>query len=178
MKILISPYPAKLRGQPVSAKAYPHWNELVSLLKANSHEIIQIGVQGEQRIVGADQFYVNWPYDKLKQLMESCDTFISVDSFFPHFAHYHQLKKGVVLWGKSNPRIWGYPKNENLFVSEANFWPFQYLDWETAIHDPSVFVSPKQAVWAVERILHARTSHLGTAERPATIQGSPQLATT
>lgn len=158
MRVLIAPYPAKLRNQPISAKHYPSWPELVSMLKVNGHEIIQIGVQGEERIEGVDQFVVGWPFDKIKTLMESCDTFVSVDSWFPHFAHYHRLKPGVVLWGKSNPRVWGYAENENLIVGEDKFRQFQYMDWESEPHDPSVFVPPRQVAWAVERLLNSTVS--------------------
>jgi hypothetical protein len=178
MKILISPFPAKPRNQPVSAKHYPYWEELVSLLKANGHEIIQIGVKGEPRIDGADQFIIGWPFDKLKQLMESCDTWIAIDSFWPHFCHYHRLKNGVVLWGKSDYRIWGYPENENLFVSEKNFREFQYCDWHDEPHDPSVFVPARQVVWAVERILNGRTQAAESANRPTAIRDGVSLAVT
>jgi ADP-heptose:LPS heptosyltransferase len=161
MKILIAPYAAKLRNGSTSAKQYPHWPELVSMLRANGHEILQIGVQGEQRIEGVDQFIVGWPFEKIRQLMDDCVAFVSVDSWFPHFAHYHRLKNGVVLWGKSSPRIFGYPDNENLFVSESNFRSHQYKDWENEPYDESVFVPPRQVVWAVERLIQ-RVNHAST----------------
>jgi len=177
-KILISPYPARLHSGIHNAKSFPSWDELVLMLKENGHEIIQIGVQGEVRIVGVDQFVINWPFDKLKTLMESCDTFISVDSWFPHFVHYHRLKRGVVLWGKSDHRVWGYPENENLLAGEEHLREFQYQDWETIEHDPRAFVPPKQVIWAVERILDASNTPSRPADRLAAIQGSSELAVT
>lgn len=177
-RILIAPYPAKLRNQPVSAKHYPSWSELVFMLKANGHEIIQIGVKDEPRINGVDQFIVGWPFPKIRTLMEECDTFISVDSWFPHFAYYYRLPRGVVLWGKSNPAIWGYPENENLFVSEANFRQWQYQDWESEPHDLSVFVPARQVVWAVERVLHGRTQAAESANRQTAIRDCTPMAVT
>jgi ADP-heptose:LPS heptosyltransferase len=177
-KILISPYPAKLRSGIHNAKSYPHWEELVLMLKENGHEIIQIGVQGEVRIVGCDQFVINWPYDKLKTLMESCDTFVSVDSFWPHFCHYHRLPRGVVLWGKSDHRVWGYPENENLLRGVEHLREFQYQDWETIEHDPRAFVPPKQVIWAVERILDASAKGTRPTERLVAVSRISELAAT
>lgn len=176
-KILIAPYPTALRSGILNAKSYPHWPELVSMLKRNGHEIIQIGIQGEQGIGEVDQFIIGWPFPKIRTLMEECDVFISVDSWFPHFAHYYRLPRGVVLWGKSNPAIWGYSENENLFVSEANFRQWQYQDWESEPHDPSVFVPARQVVWAVERILHGRSENLRPKNRQIVIRDGTQMAT-
>lgn len=178
-KILIAPYAAALRNGSTSAKQYPHWPELVAMLKANGHELVQIGIQGEQRIDGIDQFIIGWPFEKIRELMGQCATFISVDSWFPHFCNYHRLKNGVVLWGKSSPRIFGYPDNENLFVSDSNFRLHQYKDWESEPHDPAVFVPPRQVVWAVERMIqkadYVHAESLESADRPRSLSPIVQM---
>jgi len=165
VKILIAPYPAKLPSGAKSAKEYPHWPELVTMLKANEHHIIQIGIQGEQRIEGVDEFRIGLPLTRIRDLVGECDVWVSVDSFLPHLCAYYKLKNGVVLWGKSSPYIFGYPENENLFVSEKNFRQFQYCDWHNEPHDPSVFVPARQAVWAVERILTAPLRLLAASQQ-------------
>src|SRR5258707_727923 len=88
-RILVSP------GNVQNAKSYPHWVRLLELFK--DHEVKTIeGIMPEPVIIGL----VNW-----------CDVWVSIDSFLPHLVAHHNLKRGVVLWGKSDPLIFGYPKN-------------------------------------------------------------------
>jgi len=154
-KIIIAPYPARMRDGSRSAKSYPYWVELIAMLKANSHEVVQIGVTGEDRLDGVDAFLTNAPFSVLREVIDGADTWVSVDSWLPHFCNAYGLKRGVVLWGKSNPAIWGYEGNENLFQSVSNFRSFQFQQWEGEPYDATVFVHPRQVVWAVERVLLA-----------------------
>jgi hypothetical protein len=108
MKILIN------RGNVVNAKSYPYWEELIALLK--SHEIKEIkGILKEQEIIDL----VNWS-----------DVWISIDSFLPHLCKYYNLKNGIVLWGKSNPQIFGYSENVNILKSILNLRPDQFGEWK------------------------------------------------
>ena len=81
MKILISPYAARLFNGKESPKNYPHWPRLVQLLNQSGYEVVQIGVSGEARIEGVGQLILNWPFDKLRQLANDCETWIAVDNF-------------------------------------------------------------------------------------------------
>lgn len=124
MKILIVP------GNVHNAKSYPYWDELLELIK--DHEIRKIqGILTEQEIIDL----VNW-----------CDIFISIDSFLPHLAHYHKLKRGVVIWGKSDPKIFGYEENINLIKDINHLRSEQFKWWIDEPHDPKVFVSPEEIV--------------------------------
>jgi ADP-heptose:LPS heptosyltransferase len=161
-QIIIAPFAAKLRSGNRNPKNYPHFAELVARLNANSHEIIQIGVTGEDRIEGVEQHVLDWPFEKLKDLINDSDTWVSVDSWLPHFCHCYRLKPGIVLWGKSSPRIWGYDENENLWGGEHNLRPFQYKNWEEEEYDEKVFPSVMQIVWAVERRV-TKPRHVGVS---------------
>src|SRR5438128_1845698 len=105
MRIILAPYSAKLPSGKTNPKNFPFWAEVVEKLKAEGHEIIQIGVQGEQRIDDVDQFVIGWPFAKIRDLILECDTWLSIDSWLPHFCYTERLKPGVVIFGQSDPRI-------------------------------------------------------------------------
>lgn len=149
MRIIISPYSQKLRGKLTeNPKNYPWWPELIQLLQGN--ELIQVGVGDEPRLIGcAHEFNLSYP--KLKELLLSCDLFFSVDNFFPHFAH-HYGKHGVVLWGPSNPEIFGYSQNLNLYKDKSYFRPDQFGLWESCERIEEAFVSPTKVFEAFSSI--------------------------
>jgi len=143
MKILIAPWSKKMRpdwkGAPeINPKNYPSWVELINLLK--DHHIIQIGVEGEDKLV--DDFRSGLNLFQLKDLLKEVDLFISVDSFLPHLAHTVQ-KTGIVLWGPSNPKFFGYEENKNLLKDNKYLRPDQFGVWEQCKYDPDAFVSPE-----------------------------------
>jgi len=149
MKVVISPYSQKLRPpkeKEVNPKNYPYWKELIELLKG--HEIIQVGVNGEQRLVQDTRF--NWPLNDLKNLISECDFWISVDNFFPHLA-YHVNKRGVVLWGPSDPQLFGYPTNVNILKDKSYLRPDQYGIWESIEFDPNRFVKAEEVYKIVNK---------------------------
>lgn len=142
MKILIAPYSQKLRPpkekQP-NPKNYPWWPELITLLK--DHDITQIGIAGEVPLV---PLFVKTPsYDHIKELINKNDFWISVDSFLPHLARFTD-KKGVVLWGPSDPIIYGYKENLNILKDRANLRTNQFGIWEELDYKSDIFVSPEE----------------------------------
>jgi len=141
MKIIISPYSQKLRNNQENPKNYPYWAELINLLHEDGHEILQVGVVGEEPLCGKTVF--DYPLVMLKKKIMEYDTWISVDNFFPHFAQ-HVGKNGIVLWGKSDPKIFGYENNINLIKNRDNLRTHQYDIWENESYNPDVFVSPEQ----------------------------------
>jgi ADP-heptose:LPS heptosyltransferase len=80
--------------------------------------------------------------DSLAQLLREVDGFISVDNFFPHFANFHK-KSGVVLFGRSDPNIFGYPDNLNILKDRSLLRPQQFANWEDIEHTNDCFVPPK-----------------------------------
>lgn len=146
MKIIISPYSQKLRNGKENPKNYPYWKELIPLISEGNH-IVQIGVVGEEPLV--DNVLFNMPIPELREFIKDMDTFFSVDNFFPHFAH-HYGKHGVVLWGRSNPKIFGYSENLNLFKHVKYFREDQYGMWESTERIPEAFVEPVKVLEAIQ----------------------------
>lgn len=141
MRILIAPYSAKLPGGGNNPKNYNHWTELISLLK--EHQITQIGVSGEEQLV--PDFRVNLSARELRVLLETYDTFISVDSFLPHMAHYYE-KYGIVLFGQSDPELFGYKENINLLKSREYLRANPFSSWNEATFNPDAFITPELIV--------------------------------
>ena len=123
-KILIIP------GNIQNAKSYPHWDKLCELLK--DHEIKKIeGILPITQIVDL----VNW-----------CDKWVSIDSFVPHLCAYYDLKQGIVIWGKSDPEIFGHKHNINLLKDRKYLKPQQFQWWREEKFDPEVFISPEEII--------------------------------
>ena len=119
MKILIN------RGNLQNAKSYPYWEEFLVLAK--EHEIKEIkGILSEKEIIDL----VNW-----------CDIWITIDTFLPHLCAYNKLKKGIVIWGKSDPLLFGYPQNINLLKDRKYLRPDQFTFWTGVKNEPGSFVS-------------------------------------
>ena len=126
MKILIC------RGNFETPKSYPHWKELLELLK--DHEVKEIkGILTEDEIINV----VNWS-----------DIWITVDSFLPHLCTFKKLKHGIVLWGVSDPRVFGYETNINLLKSRDNLRSIQdqFKWWKDVPYNSDVFVTAEEIV--------------------------------
>jgi hypothetical protein len=126
--IVISPYSKKLRDGKNNPKNYPWWPELVSMI---NEPIVQVGIEGETQLV--DDFRKNLSLKELSDLILECRTWISVDSFFQHLA-WDIGKSGIVLWGQSDPLIFGHPENTNLlkdrkYLREKQFWWWEQCDY-------------------------------------------------
>jgi len=121
-----------LRSGATNAKSYPFWDELAELLK--DYEVQEIS---------------EMPLDELEKLVKSSLTVVCVDSFIQHFC-WSVDKKAVVLWGRSDPNIFGHESNINLLKSRDNLRPAQFHWWEDVPHSPDVFVSPQEVLKAIK----------------------------
>lgn len=152
--ILIFPFARPLRNNQVNAKNYPYWSQLIDLidknLKANG-PIIQIGTEGERQLVST--FYKNLSLKALGELVDICDTWIGVDSFGQHFC-WDRKKYGIVLWGKSDPLIFGHEENINLLKNRKYFRQNQFFWWEDEPYNEEAFVQPKIVLQALIKQLH------------------------
>lgn len=147
-EIIISPYSQKLRNGKRNPKNYPYWQQVIDLLKARGFRITQIGRGDEVRLDRVDEFVTDQPLDVLRQRLRNCYTWISVDNFFPHLCHLEK-KPGIVLWGRSDPKLFGYPENKNLLKNIGFLRPQQFDIWEVEEYSPLVFVDPQTVVDAV-----------------------------
>ena len=139
MNILIT------RGNIKNAKTYPEplWNELSFELIYRQHEVKEVkGILTEQEIIDL----VNWS-----------DIWIGTDSFLQHLVAYYKLKKGIVIWSKSDPDIFGYPDNINLLKDRKYLRVNQFRSWTDTWNDiennPDSFVSPSVVLKAIESML-------------------------
>jgi hypothetical protein len=140
--IVISPFSRKLLNGKPNAKNYAHWVELIKMLKADNHRIEQIGITAEDKLV--ESIRSNWDFGDLADLTNEADLFISVDNFFPHFCRKHCKKvKGVVIFTRSNPKIFGYDENTNILKDEKFLRKDQFGTWEKCDYLEEASEDPK-----------------------------------
>lgn len=148
--IVISPFSRKLRSSEENAenaKNYPYWDQVVKILREQGNKVVQIGVEGEREI-GAEFLYYSLTLDSLRILLEAADVWISVDNFINHFGTFIG-KKGIVIFGQSDPKIFGYEQNINLLKDRKYLRELQFAEWEGVEYNKDAFVDPGVVVDAV-----------------------------
>jgi ADP-heptose:LPS heptosyltransferase len=150
-KILISPYSRKLRNNKRNPKDFPYWKELVTLLKNAGFYIIQVGVANEEKIEGVDECLFNKSLNELKGIVNECVTWISVDNFFQHLCWLNN-KPGIVIFGQSDPEIFGHKENINLLKSREYLRKDQFNIWESSEYRENVFIDTQVILSSVVRI--------------------------
>lgn len=143
--VIIAPYAKRLISGKRNPKDYPYWDQLVSGIKG---PIVQVGVDGEKQI--AEDFRRNLPISELRKLIRECRTWVSVDSFFQHLA-WDEKKPGIVLWGVSDPLIFGHPENVNLLRDRKHLAQNQFLWWEYTEHSDERFVGPGEVLMHINK---------------------------
>jgi hypothetical protein len=138
--IIIAPYAQKLRNGNNNPKNYPWWSELISMI---DEPIVQVGIGGETQLV--NDFRINLSIAELTDLIPKCRTWISVDSFFQHFA-WDLNKPGIVLWGQSDPLVFGHSENTNLLKDRKYLREKQFWWWEQCDYNEDSFVKPEEIV--------------------------------
>jgi len=138
--IIIAPYAQKLRTGKQNPKNYPYWEELISKI---DEPIVQVGLVGEKQLV--PDFKTNLSIAALRELLWQCRTWIGVDSFFQHLA-WDEGVPGIVLWGPSDPLIWGHSKNTNLLKDRSHLVANQFIWWEATEHCNDRFVKPNEVL--------------------------------
>ena len=107
-------------------KDWDKWASLVGALRVTAPEarIIQVGVTGDTQYVEDVRF--NLPLSELEALIDSCTTWVSLDSFFQHLA-WSRGVPGTVVFTQSDPRIFGHKENVNVlrdpkYLRAKQFW--------------------------------------------------------
>ena len=149
--VIISPYSQKLRSGRRNPKNYPRWDEVIASLKQRDFKVIQIGVTGEERIGGVDEHHIGLSLRQIETMVKETDTWASVDNFFPHLCNLME-KPGVVVFGRSDPLIFGYPQNINLLRDRGHLRAMQYDIWDTVEYSDTIFVSPQEVVDSILKI--------------------------
>lgn len=138
--IVISPWSKRLPNHTPNPKNYPWWPELISKLP---DPIVQVGVSGETQLVS--DFRQNLTLQDLATLIHTCEFWISCDSFMQHYA-WDLGKPGVVLWGPSDPIIFGHPENLNITKGRDFQSKDQFLMWNLIENRTDWWYSPDQVV--------------------------------
>jgi hypothetical protein len=150
--IIISPYSQKMPVDKVPSgknpKNYPHWEEFISLLKQQRPDvsIVQIGVPSEPVLKGVDRVEHNLAPEPLLKLAQSCTAWLSVDNFFQHFCAYYKIPNGFVVFGQSDPKIFGHEFNTNVLKNPKYLRPRQFQFWWQTEYKEEVFVSAEDLV--------------------------------
>lgn len=138
--IVIAPFARGMRNGMPHPKNYPYWSEVISRI---DETVVQVGVEGETQLVPT--FHKNLSLSELAELVNQSRTWISVDSFFQHFC-WDLKKPGIVLFGQSDPNIFGHPENVNLlkdrkYLREKQFWLWEQCDFiAESFVDPDVVI--------------------------------------
>lgn len=84
----------------------------------------------------------------LREYIKGYNLFISVDNFFPHFCNHYGLT-GIVIFSKSDPKIFGYHNNMNILGDEKFLRMDQFGLWESCDYVEEAFPPPEQVMAAV-----------------------------
>lgn len=146
-KIIISPWARNTTEGKPSPKNYPHWEAVVSGLSKAGHEILQVSCSGEPDVLGAQRVN-DLPLNKISELMKLSGTWISCDNFFHHMA-WSIGQPGVVIFGSSDPLIFGHPENINLLKDRRFLRIRQFGLWSQENPNPEMFVDAEAVMIAV-----------------------------
>lgn len=149
-KILIQPYAAMPKDATElgkNPKDWPYFDKLIEAMP--QHEWLQIGF-GNKPIKGAKEVVAN--RKGVIALIEECDTWISVDTWLQHVATLTCRKRGIVLFSRSEPKMFGHPQNINLLKSQM-YVQSPYAPWLAANYSAAAFVSVEKVIEAVNEVL-------------------------
>lgn len=159
-RIVISPYSKHRLDGKRNAKNYPYWENLVGLL-LEKYDVLQI-VYGDEPVIKPSphssyasesiQYVRDFSLPEIENEVKMADTFICVDNYLAHMAHLLG-KRGVVLFGQSDPELFGYPENVNLYADRKYFRQWQFQTWHECEFDERAFVQPKVVFDAVEKLM-------------------------
>ena len=150
--IIISPYSRLLKNGKENPKNFPNWSKVISSLTLRGIEVVQVGSRGEVRIEGTSDFRVGLPLNELATLVNQSQTWASVDNFFPHLCALQSTICGVVVFGPSDPLIFGYPQFVNL-VRREFLRKDQFKPWEDCEFNPDAFVDPGQVIDSIVQLV-------------------------
>lgn len=118
----------ELRNGKVNPKNYPYIEELKGLLK---EEIVEITCP--------------IPLKESIELVKKANHIICCDSFLQHLCWYLG-KKAIVIWGQSDPLIFGHNENINLLKNRDNLRKFQFRFWEQAECNDKAFIESNEVM--------------------------------
>lgn len=144
--LLLAPFSRPLHNGLPNPKNFPHWPEVLTHVKG---DIIQVGGAGETQLV--TDFRTGLSLDDLGRLVDECDAWLSVDTFFQHFC-WDRKKPGIVIWSCSDPLIYGHPENINLLKDRSYLSENQFMMWEQVPFLAERFVTASEVVSHLKKL--------------------------
>lgn len=133
MKVItIFPYPADLPDGNINPKCYPYWKEFVAIANKEGYEVIQVSPLTALKIEGVKLLTGFLPSEAIINLAKKSEFYVTVDSFAQHLLN--PFIRGYVIWGFSDPNIFGYKNNVNILKSEKYLRREQFKSWQ---YDPN-----------------------------------------
>lgn len=166
--ILIFPWSRNTSEGKPSPKNYPHWDQVVSDLSTAGHLVFQASCTGEAAVPGTKRLN-DQPLDKIAELMKICETWISVDNFAHHMA-WTLKEPGVVIFGMSDPAIFGHKENINVLKDGKYLRARQFGLWSQEPENKDAFVGPQGVLEAVRLSIKQRGSRPSSAPLDSTPQ--------
>lgn len=124
----------------INPKNYPYRNNLIEL----------ISVSGTNGFPLDDIVEIKTaiPLTESMELINKADKIICIDSYLQHLCWY-MGKKAVVIFGQSNPDIFGHKENINLLRDVRYLRKHQFDKWELCPYIEKAFVLPEQVIKAI-----------------------------
>ena len=145
--VVVAPYSKPRTDKKRNAKDYPYWPQL--FMAARPHfNLVQVVHGSEMPIEGAYDYAVNKTLPEIESMVKSAGFFLSVDNYMQHMAHYLGVR-GIALYGPSDPALFGYPENWNLYADRKYFRPNQFQTWQQWDFNAAAFVSVDDVIEAM-----------------------------
>jgi hypothetical protein len=148
--LLISPHAAPI-ATGRNPKDYPYWGNLIEKMKAEGWTVWQIGINNEPVYPGVDKYYDGLNYRELEDLARQATVWVSVDNFFHHFCTVKGIM-GVVIFGISDPNIFGHPTHFNLLKDRKYLRGNQYNMWVEAERNPDAFLPSEEVIAVIKKV--------------------------
>lgn len=91
---------------------YDKWEKIINFYP--KFDFIQLGVKDEKYINGAIDFRSKFSLRQQLSVLCHSKMYIGLDSFWNHAARALDIKS-VILFGPTNPKVWGYDGNINIY---------------------------------------------------------------
>jgi hypothetical protein len=144
-------------------KDYPYWQELIDLL-SEKQSVTQITTLADKWYSNCHS-YADFSMPHLVEVIQDeMDVFVSIDSFLPHMAHFYG-KRGFVIFGQSDPLLFGYKENINILKDRKNLRAEQFWHWEQTPYKEDVFPTAEEVFQIINHYLDATTTYNSSSAR-------------
>jgi len=149
MNIAIAPFSNPLPSGEENPKNYPYWQLVIDSLHKSYPFVTfhQLYTDGDKRLNNVIIKKRSLSHVK-KFVNTECNGWMSVDTYLPHLVN----TKGIVIWGQSDPKIFGYERNVNLLRDPLRLREDQFGLWTQTHFNIDDWVGPLAVVRTFERI--------------------------